>query len=331
MSPRASILSVVSLRILILSAILPVLGPGCARNVPYAPGLISTRAASVAGAEMAARAGAASFFPLQIGSRWTAQAQQRITVRAADGSIIDDETIHANIAREMIGTETIANRSYVIERTTVDALSPFGPYFANETWVRYRQDAAGLYEADVAPNIPPVLNSDDPANSDAKGPSAIQSAPSVLDRLQADHRDAFRQTWNRLQRRVLAIRSLHDPASLAAAGPRGGLMPGELTRLAYPLRPGAEWAVRDDPFFGSVVESNQSIQVPAGRFPGTRIRLVSVFDGPNDWIRLWMSRAGQLALRFHIEAEAVDPNGNPLGTLILDYNEGLSSVSLAGL
>ena len=82
--------------------------------------------------------------------------------------------------------------------------------------------------------------------------------------------------------------------------------------------------------FGSVVEANEIIAVPAGRFPSSRIRIVSALLGPNDAVHVWFSRSGTLALRYHLETQVTDVDGNIIGTETFDYDETLQDLSLVG-
>jgi len=274
-----------------------------------------------------AAGGSGGYFPLQIGNRWHAESDFRSTLTTPDGGT-ETFTIHANIMREIIGTETLAGRTYVVEQTVTEEDGPFGPF---NSWLRYRQDAAGLYEADVDISQPPVLHSGTSAGPiNAALPEARDLPATFAERLSADQLDAYQAAWDVLQKRIVAIRSIHTLAfgNGATAAP-GGVLPNELTRLAYPLRPGATWVIRDDPYFGSIVEANGNLEVPAGRFPSSQIRIPNEFMGPNDVVRVWFSRSGQLAFRYHIESVATDVDGNPIGTVSADYDETLRDFSLA--
>jgi hypothetical protein len=296
---------------------------GCARPTPNAPP--SSRANASAMGSFLSAGGSGGYFPLQIGNRWHAESDFRSTLTTPDGGT-GTFTIHANIMREIIGTETLAGRAYVVEQTVTDEEDAFGPF---NSWIRYRQDAAGLYEADVDISQPPVLDSGRSAGPiNAALPEARDLPMRLAERLSADQLDAYQAAWDVLQKRIVAIRSVHALASGNGATHPGGVLADELTRLAYPLRPGATWVIRADPLFGSIVEANGNVVVPAGKFAASQIRITIDGLGPNDVVREWFSRSGQLAFRYHIESVATDVDGNPIGTVSADYDETLRDFSL---
>jgi hypothetical protein len=129
----------------------------------------------------------------------------------------------------------------------------------------------------------------------------------------------------------LARAALHG-ASLAAAGSGTGAgpFPDELTRLDYPLHPGAKWVLRTDPYFTGTVERVELVDLPAGRFQAYRIRLGSDLFGPNDRVLLYWGRSGELGHSFHLEIVATDENGNPIGNQVADETEQLRALHLVG-
>ena len=322
MNARESLLSWFLVSSVLLTAALT----GCARPTPNAPAQARSSAYANESFLAAGPDAGGGYFPLRIGNRWHAESDFRATLTTPDGVVLT-VVIHADITREIIGTETIAGRTYVVEQSVTDEDDPSGPF---NSWIRYRQDAAGLYEADVDLSIPPALDSGESVSPiNATRPETGGLPATFAERLPANQRDAYGAAWDVLQERVAAIRTAHALASRSAvATPPGGVLPGELTRLEYPLRPGATWVIRNDPLFGSTVEANGSIEVPAGKFPGSRIRITIDLLGPNDIIHEWFSRSGQLALRYHLESEATDVDGNPIGTLTADYDETLQDLSL---
>jgi len=298
---------------------------GCAQNPTNVP--TSSRASASAMGSFLAVGGSGAYFPLQIGNRWRSESDFRSTLTTPEG-VTDTYAIHANITSEIIGTETLAGRSYIVEQIETDEDGPFGPF---NFWLRYRQDAAGLYEADVALNIPPVLDSGESVSPiSAARPETPGLPAKFAERLPANQRGAYEAAWDVLQKRIAVIRSVQTLASGNGAAHPGGVLPDELTRLAYPLHPGATWVIRADPLFGSIVEANGNVVVPAGKFAASQIRITTDLLGPNDVVREWFSRAGQLAFRYHIESEATDVDGNPIGTLAADYDETLRDLSLVG-
>ncbi len=126
------------------------------------------------------------------------------------------------------------------------------------------------------------------------------------------------------------MRPLVAERGSALGSPPGGPLSEEITRLRYPLRPGASWTVREDPFFGSTVEAMEVVKLPPGRFPAARIRMKSEFYGPNDRVRLWFGRSGELGHQYHLEASATDYMGNVIGTILFDETEMLTDIDLVG-
>ena len=101
-------------------------------------------------------------------------------------------------------------------------------------------------------------------------------------------------------------------------------------RHRYPLRPGRSWTIREFPFYGSTVERRDIIDLPAGRRAAWRIRIDSVFLGPEDEVYLWFSRCGRLALYSRFVGTAVDENGEVIGTFVTEDNEVLEGLAIQG-
>jgi len=295
---------------------------GCSRDAANPLNASRSASASRDGAALASGPSVSgAYFPLQIGNRWHTEAESRNRITPTNGGPIEDFVIHDDITRVLVGTETISGRTYVVEADSTEETTSTENLGSFLTWIRYRQDASGLYEADVAISTPPALA------------ARVQPFPARLsERLPEGQREAFAAAWDRVQQRAAALRAPHRGALSAgnAAGRPGGVGAEEITRLSYPLRPGAEWVIRGDPFFGSVVEANENFEAPAGRFPSSRIRTVADFLGPNDLVHVWFSRSGMLALRYHLESFATDVDGNIIGTASFDYDETLRDFSLAG-
>jgi hypothetical protein len=265
-----------------------------------------------------------AFFPLAIGNRWHAVAVDRYRVEPTTGSPYDDFTIYTTYLRELIDTEELSGRSYVVMKEAWSQNDPLsGEPWTGTYWTRYRQDGSGLYEADAALTTPP------------DAPSALVSSSSLalvarretpIDALPGGGLPEFRAAWETIRQRAALVHTAVSKAT--TAGPPGGLVSGEITRLVYPLHPGRSWEIRPDPLFSSVVEGVEYLNLPAGRFPAYRIRIDSEFIGPGDVVYLWMGRSGQLAVRYHFESEVRDALGNVVGRAVDDYNEVLHEVSL---
>ena len=67
-----------------------------------------------------------------------------------------------------------------------------------------------------------------------------------------------------------------------------------------------------------------------GRLFGYRIRIRSDFFGPADVVRVWYGPSGYLQLAAHLEFDAVDMTGQPVGRVAADERETLVFVQLAG-
>jgi len=239
-----------------------------------------------------------------------------------------------DMTRVLIGTEERSGRAYTVEEeTTIETggLGEPGPWtFVN--WTRYRQDATGLYVADVATSEPPVLDAGSGQTGSVASKQGASAARRTLPagisaRLPKAERDAYAIAWERLQARMADVRSLAR-FDAATVGPPGGILSGEITRLRYPLHPRAAWVIRSEPLFTSTVEAAEPLDLPAGNFPAWRIRLGSGLFGPDDTAHVWYSRSGQLALRYHLVGIATDIDGNEIGRLVADWDEVLSNLAL---
>ena len=282
-----------------------------------------------------------AFYPLEIGNRW--HYARRFAYRIFDGTDPDPApvVVRSTVERELTCEEELLGRTYVIE-TYVIRLEGGGVFPGN---IAFRQDRSGLYETDGPP--PPCAPSQVasamapgaermPAMPAAGVPAdARESAWTALERtlpLGAE-RAAYRAAWERLRVRSEWIeRALGRSPGEAAEGlmRRGGPQPGEITRLRYPLHPGARWVIRPSPLFAGLVERLDVLQLPVGRKLGFRIRITSDLFGPNDRVHVWYGPSGYLRLEAHLESEATDINGNPLGLMVSEQSEVLDGIRIAG-
>ncbi len=332
MNPRESIPRFL-FRISLLVALFAFASLGCSRKAPNAPAasVATSRAVSAFGARAQEPNG---YFPLQIGNRWHSISETRAGRIPPDGGPVDELAYFTDIFRFLEGTETIDGTSYVVEQDSTNQQgSSFGPVV---NWIRYRQDLSGLYEADVAANIPPVLN-DGQFTAGGAGVTPESDGGGMPSGLvygvPESELGAYQEAWAKLMERTATIRSLGRTLALPGGARRpGGVKAGELTRLAYPLHPGQSWIIRSEPgfVFTSEVEANETIDVPAGRFPSSRIRIDNNLFGPNDRVHLWFGRAGILAFRYHVEIPIVDPDGNAHGAFFAEHDETLRDRSIAG-
>lgn len=270
-----------------------------------------------------------AFFPLALGNRWeydrTFETQLEV-----EGTLEPPETFHSTITRELTQTEELAGRVYVVEeRTEVEEGE------TSRLWIRYRQDRAGLYEADVAATLPPATASSGrwlrAGAGVAAGPASARRA--LEQRLEGSpYRGAFLEAWERLESKLASVRRARALWSVLAGSAKdrpGGAESDELVRLAYPLRPGQAWTVRAEPLFASVVEAHDTLDLPAGRLPGWRIRMDSSVFGPDDEVELWYGRSGYLALHAELQMDATDENGEVIGVLHVQDSELLTDLDLA--
>jgi hypothetical protein len=296
---------------------------GCSRDVPVAPALRGGAATEARASLAASPAGA--FFPLIIGNRWHATAVFRVTVTPNQGSPYSD-AFHQDISRELIGTEALFGRTYVVMREDVVETGP-GESSSGSSWTRYRQDASGLYEADVSalqpPGSEPVLSSVRTASASGRR----EFPGSLASRMTAVELQAYRAAWDRIQDRIAAIRrGLGQEVVIRA----DGLMPNEITRLRYPLHPGATWDIRTDPdlTFTSIAEAVEPLNLPVGNLTAWRIRIWITGLSDQDSVHLWIGRSGQLQFTYHLVGIATDEDGNVIGTTASDYSETVDRIDL---
>jgi hypothetical protein len=180
----------------------------------------------------------------------------------------------------------------------------------------YRQDRAGLYE---------IATSTTPASSDD-----VVAASGLLARLRTVYSDrpdadAWRRAAAEMQARLAAL-----PASgIALAGRPGGALPGEFTRLVYPLHPGQAWVVIDDDFTMSAsVEGHETLDLPTGRTLAWRVRLESSLYGPEDEVVFYYGKEGYLGRQVTVVTDAIDEDFQPIGQLVLHEVELLQDVSI---
>lgn len=305
---------------------LVVVATACQRQVPTAPVTPNAYMSGRPSATGPAPAGA--FFPLTIGDRWHSISNDRVLIEPVGGGPPTDEfTIHNDISRELIGTEALLGRQYVVEAQTTIQTSPLDPQ--PETfleWIRSRQDGTGLYEADVAVTTPPILNGAAGGTGSLRSGIATRGLPrplpaSLAARIPAEQRSSYEAAWSRLRSRVDLARSV--------SGSIGGALDSELTRLQYPLHPGATWAIRTTPFLAlATVEGTDALDLPAGRFPSYRIRLDNDAFGPEASVKVWYGRSGQLQMRFHLVSSVTDENGNVIARMVDDSTEILEDLAL---
>jgi hypothetical protein len=262
------------------------------------------------------------FYPLAVGNRWRHEKQFNFQIIPASGDPQTPEVFYSVIDREIACVEDRGGRRYFVEAAAEQ--SDVQTYWS---WVRMRQDASGLHEADVSILDPPPCV---PQPGRVARPTAdpalraeiwVRSAPPA-------QRDAYLAAARRLISKLAEVESFARPAAvLPTIGPAAE---HEITRLRYPLFVGAGWVIRDDPgaTFAARVEAAEVPDLPAGRFHAFRIRILPPSMGPADFVRVWYGCSGFLALQAHFDVDAIDAQGNVIGRAILDQSERLESLSL---
>ena len=276
------------------------------------------------------RGGGAALYPLELGNRWVHE-QHSVEVlipRGGDPQFLYEQ--RSTLARGIVCEEAIGGRTYRVEhQTTLDSVeTPF-------RWVRMRQDARGLYEADVDISVPPPCYR---GARDANPPvTPAVTARAAFDRVMeragsTASRAAWQTAWQRQELKLEAARAFLAGGITPESFRRDTRLPpeGELLRLAAPLRPGGTWVVRRDPRFTSTIEAFESLAMPAGRFEGYRIRMGSEFFGPQDRVLTWYGKDGYLRGNYHIVSDAITDAGTRVGALVFDFDEVLVQIALVG-
>jgi len=297
---------------------------------PTQPALATSDGADILATDPGGFRGAHGFFPLSIGNQWLYFGQASIAIEG-------DSLLYAAAYRELhelIRTEELFGRSYIVERQTqFSSLYPEPPQGSESIWIRYRQDKSGLYEADVFVSQPPDYMALPPGTlaigttDRTRARHSLERGMAILNR-SADA-GAYGRALARLERKIAIVNAAarRNPGrSPHGIGPPGGVLPDELTRLKYPLHPGQSWTIRDEPLFTSTVEAREVLDLPAGRFVGSRIRIRSDFFDAQDTVLFWFGCDGLLGMRAHLEGVATDEWGTPIGKLIGEEHMTLESL-----
>lgn len=265
-----------------------------------------------------------AFFPLTIGDRWEYSGEFSLWMEGGSR-----QTQYTYESRTLTGFETLFGREYVIEEQSIvfNSMPP-----AAVRWYRYRQDKAGLYEADVSITDPPGDYGPQEAVLTATGTVSPRTRlfAALAAETRAEELAAFEAACGEMRRKLALLDHLRGGSdrALLGGGPPGGVLPDEITRLRYPLHVGQEWVIRDSPLFTSVVERHEVLDLPAGKFGGWRINARSALTGPEDTVLLWYGRDGLLATYVHLEVEMVGPTGDPLGTMISEERVVLEEIEI---
>lgn len=280
-----------------------------ASDAKPAPGLES--------ADGAGQIAGSGFFPLTLGNHWE-------YVTGLSGTITDESgqstpfSDPGTMSASLTSVRSFYGRDYVEE--TMEFATSGSATVAS--FIEFRQDRSGLYEADVSVTAARGIAGRSP-ESDASIPP--RDARAAILRAACGPRVSDASIARALDRLDHAI----GAGYAASAGARpGGALDHEITRLSYPLHPGVHWLIRDDPRFESTVEAIGPVRVPAGRFVAARIRINSEFFGPNDVVHVWYGRQGFIKLAAHVESVVIDNNGSPVGMMVADETQDLTSLDL---
>ncbi len=275
-------------------------------------------------ANLATTPSANGFYPLAIGNRWLYAYSLRVDFLDPSGNPLDIPFVATGtIERELTGTTVFQGKEYVVEdgeiRLFTDVEEP--PIFQT---ILLRQDPAGLYEAYIVPrragtaDLEPALRG-----------KAVAIAPAqILERAEthfrsrlavdAPTRAALDPSWDKVRGKLRAASPLLGrvgDTAISPSGRPGGLAPNELLRLAYPLRPGQEWAPNavDLPGYLWRVESREQLDLPAGQQSSWRIRGSGQIVDPEDDVLFWYGSSGFLELHATVFGDLRDEQGNLLG------------------
>ncbi|MDH4037292.1 MAG: hypothetical protein OEX18_07905 [Candidatus Krumholzibacteria bacterium] len=97
--------------------------------------------------------GDTAFYPLDVGTTWTYDAQRMVRYIAEDGSdALPPVDQSATVVREIVADELIDGTVWALEE---ERFMLSGAPDTTYSWRRYRQDASGLYRADLPVRLPP--------------------------------------------------------------------------------------------------------------------------------------------------------------------------------
>jgi len=318
-----------------ISALFILLSPlaavvGCARSTtsvvaPQTPAVASLEldpAAIVLGdAGNSAPAPRAPFYPLTLGNHWTYD-RSFVTRFGIGPDQLAEADLHSLVTRDLTCSTQAGPDLYVAERT----LEQDGDFLFS-SWIYYRQDPTGLYEADFLLTSPPPCEAGGASGVARRGPDFLDRAWSARPDAQSPRRSpALLAEWTR-QQRVLRAALEGIDAAVKSAPTLSAAVP-EIQRLGYPLRGGSRWITRDTPRFTSRVVSHQRVRTPAGYVDAFKILISSELFGPRDHVFVWYGKIGFIGIVSHAEGFVVDENGIFAGWLNSDYREILTGYQL---
>ncbi|MGH7726206.1 MAG: hypothetical protein ACREOU_12335 [Candidatus Eiseniibacteriota bacterium] len=240
------------------------------------------------------------------------------------------EEIRETVLLSVVGTVELNGLTYAIEKQAE------GEHTESENW--FRQDRSGLYLL--------AGGSERDARTDGVtlGDAVASAWTPEVDRAVADaiesripdesRRAAFREAARLLRVKLEAVeaarRFVASGPAVSLAQPPGGIAPGEITFLRYPMRPGAQWDGRVG-FNVWTVEGHDNLATAAGRFRAARLSIV-VTDafGPNDRALTWWGTPGETQRAYHLELDATDETGNVIGTFEFEDTYALAEYVAGG-
>lgn len=269
-------------------------------------------------AALGGRGSQQGFYPLASGNHWE---HEILNVSVLTPNVGDPTRVEYRFfpITDQTCIEARNGKSYLIERIGLRGGRP-------SLWHRYRQDKHGLYLADdfnpaceTTPSLQrespdPEVTSDPLREACAAKPAAERAAwLAAVDRIE-ERRDVV----------ALALDRSMDPHGRRREPP-----PGELLRLSYPLHKGATWTSQREPLLVTCrVEGAETLQTPAGRLSGYRIRVTYDILGRLDRVTVWYGRQGYLGSHAHYVSDATNQDGHVVGTVVVDIDESLTRFSL---
>jgi hypothetical protein len=228
----------------------------------------------------------------------------------------------------LVCSENVEGQSYVVQQGTYKS-------GATTFWTLFRQDRAGLYELQRKSSIAPEcdaapLPSDDNLQFRAVEPVAWRRK---IERIrEARARNAIQQASPILEARVerlAAALGLGGPPQ-SRQGPAGGPLDNEITRLRYPLRPGASWNMRLPPQWPliAMVEGVDVVALPTGHATAHRIRYTDQTPGSISQVHVWYGRSGYLGMVGHSSYTLPSLGGASPDTVVADWSDVLDGISL---
>jgi hypothetical protein len=235
-----------------------------------------------------------AWFPLELGNSW----QYERTFTLSQGGIVQ-ETFHSTVSYSMTEVEELFGREYVVMECYDDDIP---------SWIRYRQDQSGLYEADVAIKSPPADSGERVIRRSASAIGTTLSERILSAPCNASIRDALRKRLE-VHEQIRAL--IKSPSFAMALRPGTGVLPEEITRLSYPLHRGASWLIRDDPPFVATVEGRDVLDLPFGKRNAVRVRIDPPQTGNNYYrVLFWYGRCGELRSHVVVEGEFTREDGS---------------------